>query len=169
MLPKLIKNYAIILLLSSCHSAIAQQAVVNLHLARPSVVDSPTNQYIHALLTQSFAKVGRTVNGELSYRSMIKALETKLGGYFPRSVSAIEAEVAKQQHLNLMVEPTIMLHYTNQYFFYSHKANKQLITLQQQGLIKMQQSGEFESLYQHYFGEKEQRLSLSTRKVFQLQ
>ncbi|MCQ8878572.1 transporter substrate-binding domain-containing protein [Pseudoalteromonas shioyasakiensis] len=268
MLPKLIKNYAIILLLSSCHSAIAQQAVVNLHLARPSVVDSPTNQYIHALLTQSFAKVGRTVNfiysvepmnkkriaeeldkntsinlawlsikpnsavnlihttlpiykglhgkrllminkdqqqrfasintlddlkplialqkqswsdfevlkrngltvnGELSYRSMIKALETKLGDYFPRSVSAIEAEVAKQQHLNLMVEPTIMLHYTNQYFFYSHKANKQLITLLQQGLIKMQQSGEFESLYQHYFGEKEQRLSLSTRKAFQLQ
>lgn len=263
-------RYTLFLLLFIHFAAQAQanNAVVNLHLARPSIVESPTNQYIHALLTQSFAKVGKdvnfiyslkpmnkkritgelykpgginlawlsiepsahndllhtssplykgihgkrllminknqqaifkrisslnqlkplvglqkqswsdykvlkrsglTVNGELSYKSMIKALDTNLGDYFPRSVSAIEAELAKQKHVDLMIEPTIMLQYPSHYYFYTHNRNKDLLILLESGLTQLQQSGEFELLYQRFFGEKEKRLNLSSRKVFNLE
>ncbi|MFY8328397.1 hypothetical protein [Pseudoalteromonas sp. ZZD1] len=269
MLSRLTKKIAILFLVIISNNSYAQEleTEVNLYLARPSDVNSPTNRYIHDLLSKSFAKVdkkanfiysikpmnkkriveeleksnsinlawlavnpdsttnlvhtslpiykglhgkrllminksqqqrfakintleelkplialqkqswsdfqilkrnGLTVNGELNYKSMIKALDTKLGDYFPRSVSAIEAETAKQKHLNLMIEPTIMLQYTNQYFFYSSAQNQELISLLQEGLTKMQQSGEFDELYLSYFGEKEQRLNLSNRKVFEL-
>lgn len=255
-----------LLMMHSIHVS-AQQEIINLHLARPSLIESPKNQYIHALLTQSFAKVGKkvnfiysvtpmnnkrvveelakkdsidltwlaiapashptllhtsipiykglhgkrlllinkkqqqrfanintlddlkplialqkqswtdfavlkrnglTVNGELDYKSMLKAINSGLADYFPRSVSAIEAEIAKQQHLNLMIEPNIMLQYPSSYFFYAHESNKELISLLETGLLEMQKSGDFDILYSNFFGIAEKRLERYAKKVFYL-
>ncbi|WP_246175458.1 MULTISPECIES: transporter substrate-binding domain-containing protein [Pseudoalteromonas] len=111
---------------------------------------------------------GFTVNGELDYKGMTRALETGLADYFPRSVSAIAAEVTKLQHQNLMIEPTIMLQYPSHYYFYTHKQNDALLMELEAGLLKLQKNGKFAQLYQQFFGEKERDLALSSRKVFHL-
>ena len=245
----------------------ANESVVNLHLARPSITDTPSNHYIHALLTLAFAEQnkqvnfiytvqpmnkkriveelqkpnsinlawlsipeesqpdlrhtsqalykglhgkrlliinknqqarfaeistleqlkplialqkqswsdydvlkrnGLTVNGELDYKGMTKALDTGLADYFPRSVSAITAEMNKLQHQNLMIEPTIMLQYSNYYYFYTSKQNDELLEQLDAGLLKLQKNGQFELLYQRYFGDKESQLLLATRKILLL-
>lgn len=111
---------------------------------------------------------GLNVNGELNYEVMIKALHAGLADYFPRSVSAIKVETLKQPYKDLVVEPTIMLQYLNNYHFYSHKSNQQLINLLESGLRKIRESGEFERLYQQYIGGPDQDLNLPVRKVFYL-
>lgn len=267
MFNKLILNLILMISFMLCNQTSAAQDVINLHLAQPSISDSPKNQYIHTLLKQSFAKVGKTVNfiysvkpmnnmrvveelernnsidlawlsippefhpklvhtsspiykglhgkrllminknqqslfanisqldelkplialqkqswsdfqvlkrngltvnGELDYKGMIKALDSGLADYFPRSVTAIEAETAKQKHLNLMIEPAIMLQYPSNYFFYSNSRNQELVDLLEQGLSKLQKSGEFDALYLTFFGDTERRLQLSSKKVFYL-
>ena len=264
---KLITSLILTISFLWCCQSSATQNVINLHLARPSIIDSPRNQYLHSLLKQSFAKVGKTVNfiysvkpmnkmriveelerpnsidlawlsspadsnpslihtstpiykglhgkrllminknqqhlfsqinqldelkplialqkkswsdfavlkrngltvnGDLDYKGMIKALNHGLADYFPRSVTAIEAETEKQKHLNLMIEPAIMLQYPSHYFFYSHKRNRELIQLLELGLSQLQKSGEFDALYLTFFGDIEQRLQLSSKKVFKL-
>ena len=246
----------------------ASEAVVNLHLARPSIADTPNNRYMHELLSLAFAQQnkkvnflytvepmnkkriveelqkpnsinlawlsipqgsqptlrhtslalyqglhgkrlliinknqqsrfaeistveqlkplialqkqswsdydvlirnGFTVNGELSYAGMTKALETGLADHFPRSVSAITAEMSKLQHQNLMIEPSIMLQYSNPYHFYTHQQNDEMLKQLEAGLLKIQQNGQFELLYNRYFADKERQLQLATRKIFVLQ
>ncbi|KTF16640.1 substrate-binding periplasmic protein [Pseudoalteromonas sp. H105] len=111
---------------------------------------------------------GLTVNGEHDYDVMLKLLAAGLADYFPRSVSAIKAETSKQPYKDLVIEPTIMLQYSNHYHFYSHKSNQQLINLLDNGLQKIRKSGEFERLYQQYIGGPEQGLNLPFKKVFHL-
>jgi len=111
---------------------------------------------------------GFNVNGDLDYEVMIKALNAGLADYFPRSISAIKAETSKQPYKDLVIEPTIMLQYSNHYHFYSDKSNQQLINILESGLQKIRESGEFERLYQQYIGGPEQGLNLPLRKVFHL-
>ncbi|WP_394190082.1 substrate-binding periplasmic protein [Pseudoalteromonas atlantica] len=111
---------------------------------------------------------GLTVNGEHDYDVMLKLLATGLADYFPRSVSAIATETAKQPYKQLIIEPTIMLQYNNYYHFYAHKKDQLLITKLQNGLLKLQQSGEFDALYQRYINRSYDALNLSSRKVFDL-
>jgi len=84
-------------------------------------------------------KNGLTVNGELDYFGMLKALDEGLGDYFPRSVTAIQAEINKYSQYDFVIEPNIMLQYTSQYYFYSNKENKHIIELLQKGLDKLAQ------------------------------
>lgn len=111
---------------------------------------------------------GLTVNGEHDYDVMLKLLATGLADYFPRSVSAIATEIAKQPYKQLMIEPTIMLQYENFYHFYAHKKDQLLVTRLQRGLLKLQQSGEFDELYQRYISRSYSALNLPSRKVFNL-
>jgi len=112
---------------------------------------------------------GLTVNGDLSYESMLKALDEELGDYFPRSVTAIRAEIQKSPQYNFVVEPHIMLQYDNFYYFYANKNNQAIIDLLQQGLTKLAQKGELDALYTHFYHDVEDGLSLSERTVFKLE
>lgn len=111
---------------------------------------------------------GLTVNGDLSYESMLKALDEGLGDYFPRSVTAIRSEIQKSPQYNFVVEPHIMLQYDNFYYFYANEKNKAIIDLLQQGLTKLAQKGELDALYTHFYHDVEDGLGLSQRTVFKL-
>ena len=111
---------------------------------------------------------GLTVNGDLSYESMLKALDEGLGDYFPRSVTAIRAEIQKSPQYNFVVEPHIMLQYDNFYYFYANEKNKAIIDLLQQGLTKLAQKGELDALYTHFYHDVEDGLGLSQRTLFKL-
>ena len=88
---------------------------------------------------------GLTVNGDLDYLGMIKALETGLGDYFPRSVLAIESELVKLKQFHLIIEPSLMLRYPSNYYFYLSKENQHIADLLEQGMQKLQRSGELEA------------------------
>lgn len=109
-----------------------------------------------------------TVNGDLDYNGMLKALDEGLGDYFPRSVTAIEAEINKYSQYDFVIEPNIMLQYPSHYFFYANKKNKHLIDTLQQGLNKLAQKGELNALYEQFYGAVEQGKNLEQRIVFKL-
>ncbi|WP_417669816.1 hypothetical protein [Pseudoalteromonas tetraodonis] len=111
---------------------------------------------------------GLTVNGDLSYESMLKALDEGLGDYFPRSVTAIKAEIRKHPQYNFVIEPHIMLQYDNYYYFYANENNKAIIELLEQGLTKLADSGELNALYERYYHDVEDGLNLNNRQVFNL-
>lgn len=111
---------------------------------------------------------GLTVNGDLSYESMLKALDEGLGDYFPRSVTAIKAEIRKHPQYNFVIEPHIMLQYDNYYYFYANENNKAIIELLEQGLTKLADSGELNALYGRYYHDVEDGLNLNNRQVFNL-
>jgi len=111
---------------------------------------------------------GLTVNGDLGYESMLKALDEGLGDYFPRSVTAIKAEIRKHPQYNFVIEPHIMLQYDNYYYFYANENNKAIIELLEQGLTKLADSGELNALYEHYYRDVEDGLNLNNRRVFNL-
>ena len=100
---------------------------------------------------------------------MLKALDEELGDYFPRSVTAMRAEIQKSPQYNFVVEPHIMLQYDNFYYFYANKNNQAIIDLLQQGLTKLAQKGELDALYMHFYHDVEDGLSLSERTVFKLE
>ncbi|MCC9662050.1 MULTISPECIES: hypothetical protein [Pseudoalteromonas] len=112
---------------------------------------------------------GLTVNGDLDYLGMIKALETGLGDYFPRSVLAIESELVKLKQFHLIIEPSLMLQYPSNYYFYLSKENQHIADLLEQGMQKLQRSGELERIYLHYFGDVEKRLKLKQRLTITLE
>ena len=111
---------------------------------------------------------GLTVNGELDYPGMIKALETGLGDYFPRSVLAIGTELNKLKQFNFVIAPNIMLQYPSDYYFYLSKSNSHIRDMLEQGMQKLQQSGELEKLYLQYFGDVEKQFSLKQRHIITL-
>lgn len=111
---------------------------------------------------------GLNVNGELHYHGMLRALHEELADYFPRSVTAIAAEIKKQPQYNFIVEPHIMLQYNNYYYFYSNTSDKEIITLLQQGLTKLAEKGELEAHYQQFYHDVERELNLKSRQVFTL-
>ncbi|MEQ5873407.1 transporter substrate-binding domain-containing protein [Pseudoalteromonas sp. NFXS39] len=104
-----------------------------------------------------------TVNGELDYPGMIKALKTGLGDYFPRSVLAIDSELNRLKQFNFVIAPNIMLQYPSEYYFYLSRENQHIRDMLEQGMQKLQQSGELDKLYLQYFGDVEKHFSLKQR------
>ncbi len=111
---------------------------------------------------------GLSVNGELDYAGMVKALESGLADYFPRSALAIGVELQRLQQTNFVIAPDIMLQYPNDYYFYLSKENQNIRDLLEQGMQKIQQSGELEQLYLQHFGDVEKQFSLSQRHIINL-
>ena len=111
---------------------------------------------------------GLKVNGELDYQGMLKALETGLGDYFPRSVLAIESEFNKLQSFDFAIAPQIMLQYPSHYYFYLSKENTEVRDLLEQGMQKLAKSGELEALYLRYFGDVEKQFKLNQRHAITL-
>ncbi|MDC3189513.1 transporter substrate-binding domain-containing protein [Pseudoalteromonas elyakovii] len=111
---------------------------------------------------------GLKVNGELDYPGMVKALETGLGDYFPRSVLAIGTELNRLKQFNFVIAPNIMLQYPSDYYFYLSKENQNIRDMLEQGMQKLQQSGELEQLYLQYFGDVEKQFSLKQRHIITL-
>ncbi|MBU77056.1 MAG: hypothetical protein CMK63_08695 [Pseudoalteromonadaceae bacterium] len=109
-----------------------------------------------------------TVNGELDYPGMIKALETGFADYFPRSVLAIGTELNRLKQFNFIIAPDIMLQYPSDYYFYLSKENQHIRDLLEQGMQKLKQSGELERLYLQYFGDVEKQYSLNQRHTITL-
>jgi len=88
--------------------------------------------------------------------------------YFPRSVLEVQHNQQQYQHLQLQIDPHILLYYPTAVYFYVAKDNKALADALLCGLEQAQQDGKFDQLFQQYYGDLLQQLQLDKRRVFRL-
>ncbi|MEN3158622.1 hypothetical protein ABC502_09590 [Alkalimonas sp. NCh-2] len=113
-------------------------------------------------------KNGLTVEGELSYPAMYKALAEGLADYFPRSAMTIVAEHSRHAAEHVVIEQSLVLRYPNEFYFYTHKADIELAKQLEIGLRHLQQSGRFQQLFEQFYGDRLDALALEQRRVLEL-
>ncbi|MDP4528429.1 transporter substrate-binding domain-containing protein [Alkalimonas delamerensis] len=111
---------------------------------------------------------GLTVEGELSYPAMYKALDEGLADYFPRSAMTIVAEHRRHAAEHVVIEQSLVLRYPNEFYFYTHKADTELAKQLETGLRHLQQSGRFQQLFEQFYGDRLKALALEQRRVLEL-
>lgn len=88
--------------------------------------------------------------------------------YFPLSVVEVQQELQKRPHLDLAIDPYIMLYYPTATYFYVAKDNSALADTLLNGLQKALADGRFDQLFAKYFAKDIDVLQLEKRRVFRL-
>lgn len=111
---------------------------------------------------------GLSIDGQLDYPGMIKALRDGLADYFPRSALAVKQEMQQLQGTSLVIESSLLLSYPNNYYFFTHPTQKELAESLLQGLQQLVTSGEFDALFNQYHGDQLEGLNLEQRTLLEL-
>lgn len=88
--------------------------------------------------------------------------------YFPRSVVEVLQNQQQYQHLQLQIDPHILLYYPTAVYFYVAKDNHVLADTLHCGLEHAQQDGKLNQLFTQYYGGLLQQLQIDKRRVFKL-
>jgi len=88
--------------------------------------------------------------------------------YFPRSVLEVQQNQQQYQHLQLQIDPHILLYYPTAVYFYVAKDNKTLADTLLCGLEQAQKDGRFNKLFNQYYDGLIQQLQIDKRRVFRL-
>ncbi|BBN80561.1 hypothetical protein PA25_05460 [Pseudoalteromonas sp. A25] len=88
-----------------------------------------------------------------NYKAMFAMISRGRLDYFPRSFIEVGAELANQKTDNLVVLPSIYLHYPSAFYFFVNKEKPQLANALTKGLARLQASGEFDALFERYFAD----------------
>jgi hypothetical protein len=88
--------------------------------------------------------------------------------YFPRSVLEIHQNQQQYQHLQLQIDPHILLYYPTAVYFYVAKDNQALADTLLCGLEQAQQDGKLNQLFTKYYGGLLAQLQIDKRRVFRL-
>jgi len=83
----------------------------------------------------------------VGYNKLFKMLAAKRFDYFSRGLYQIHTEVNRYPELKLMIEKELMLHYSNNVYFFVHKNNKALAERLHAGLEIALKDGSFDALY----------------------
>ena len=83
----------------------------------------------------------------VGYNKLFKMLAAKRFDYFSRGLHQIQTEVNQYPELKLAIEKELMLHYSNNIYFFVHKSNKALAERLQSGLEVALKDGSFDTLY----------------------
>ena len=111
---------------------------------------------------------GLNIDGSQAYHAMYKALNNKLGDYFPRSVLMVRSEYQNNQSDDIIIEPTLLLSYPNDYYFFLNKDNQQLASQLETGLNTLIANGRFEEIFSQHFAQRLQGLNLPERHIIYL-
>lgn len=88
--------------------------------------------------------------------------------YFPRSILQVEQEVAVHNQLDIMIEPTTLIHYPTAYYFYVNKQNSALAEDIELGLEAALADGSFDEIFTRHYGKIINDMQSQQRKVFHL-
>lgn len=106
---------------------------------------------------------GLRVNGELNYRSMLRALSEGKGDYFPRSALTIFAEQKRANDMGIVIEKRLMLEYpTFTLLFLSQKQPLLMLDLLS-GFQTLLITGGFEEIFQDFYSQRFESLGLEKR------
>lgn len=124
------------------------------------------------LLTWSDVKIlesnGIKVVKGAHYRGLFSMLSKHRFDYFPRSILEVKSEYRENRHLDLAIEPNILLHYPTAYYFYVNQQNIELAEDLRIGLELAISDGKFEALFQQNFGQIIQSFKIQNRRVIEL-
>lgn len=89
--------------------------------------------------------------------------------YFPRSVLEVGYEQAAHKDLNIVIEPSVIIHYPTAYYYYVSKENLELAADILKGLEAALLDGSFEQLFMRFHGKEVMAVKGSKRRVFELE
>ena len=101
-------------------------------------------------------------------QSLLMMLRAGRFDYFLRSVRQVWEEAGMPVGRDLLVEPTLAVHYPSAVYFFVKKDNALLAAALDKGLREARRDGSFERLFRDYVGDSVQRAGLSRRRVFEL-
>ena len=111
---------------------------------------------------------GFKVDGVVGYESLFRVLSQGSIDYFPRSVMEIWAEADTHKAQDIVIEPSIVLHYPNAFYFYVNKSNVVLAADIEAGMEKMITDGSLDKLFHQTFDDSLSKAKLQTRRVVEL-
>jgi hypothetical protein len=88
--------------------------------------------------------------------------------YFPRSVLEVYYEFEAHQHLDLIIEPEVFIHYPTAFYFYVSKDNLTLAADIKKGLETALLDGSFNRLFNTHFGEVVANMKRSKRRIIEI-
>jgi len=103
-----------------------------------------------------------------SWNGMFNMLIAGRIQYFPRSIIEVEGEYESQQSLHLAIDKHLVLHYPAAYYFFTRNDNVDLANAIETGLNKSIEDGDFDKLFERYFGSQIRALHLEDRTIIEL-
>ncbi len=113
---------------------------------------------------------GFNVVGGSSYRGLFPMLEEGRFDYFPRGIQEPWREVKEEKARNLIVEPTLLIHYHAPVYYYVSRQNKKLHERLERGFKIAISDKSFENFFNtHWYIQDNLKLAqIQKRKVFRL-
>lgn len=108
------------------------------------------------------------VEGNLSFVNHSKAVLDGLVDYFPRSVLEAESEITETRNQQLIIEPNLVLKYPSAHYFFVNKNNSALASVIEKGFQALIANGDYQALFNQYFGASLKKLNLENRTVIHL-
>lgn len=110
-----------------------------------------------------------TVGGS-SYRGLFAMLQEDRFDYFPRAVTEPWREVEEEKDRNIMVEPTLVLHYYAPAYIFVSRTDEGLAERVRKGFEAAIEDGSFEKLFRNHWWIREnlRRADLKNRKMYRL-
>jgi hypothetical protein len=113
---------------------------------------------------------GFNVVGSSSYRGLFSMLQEGRFDYFPRAVQEPWREVEEEKARDLMVEPTLLIHYHAPVYFFVSNQNIELYERLERGFQMAIQDGSFENLFNThwYIQDTLKKAKIGQRRIFRL-
>lgn len=106
---------------------------------------------------------GLSINGDLEYANMLRAIESGLADYFPRSAMTIHAEQRRLAARGIVIEPRLTLEYPSYFLLFVSNRQPDLQKMLVRGITKMSETGDFQRLFERFFDARFQSLDLLNR------
>jgi ABC-type amino acid transport substrate-binding protein len=111
---------------------------------------------------------GFKVTGVVNYESLFKMLELNRIDYFSRSIAEIGPEEKIYKKYNILIEPSIAIHYPSVAYFFVNKKNIKLASAVELGLEKAIADGSFDKLFHKYYDDFLVKSKIKNRRIFEL-
>ncbi len=101
-----------------------------------------------------------------NFSGLFRMLPAKRIDYFPRSVVEIERE--QKIFPDMYIEKELVLYYPSAYYFFMNNENAELAKKIEAGLIVAIEDGDFDKMFNKFYGDVIERANLQNRRVISL-
>ena len=111
---------------------------------------------------------GITVADGTDVEGLYTMLHKNRFDYFPRSIVEIQSDLQSHNHLNLMIDPYVVLQYPSAFYYFVRKGNDALADDIKSGLEAALKDGSFDRIFNRFYGKAIVDLKLKDRRIFYL-
>ncbi|MBH0019231.1 transporter substrate-binding domain-containing protein [Pseudoalteromonas sp. SWXJ133] len=103
-----------------------------------------------------------------NYQAMFTLTSRGRIDYFPRSFIEVNSELVENKQSNLVIVPNLYISYPTGIYYFVTKSKPELAKAVEEGLIVMQESGEFDALFNEYFAKDLNTLPYAKGKTIEI-